>query len=246
MAKIKRDPGPKTDLALIGALYGRTVLATFMTLLVYFSVVMAVTGATTHSAGYRVYNKNPDGTTNPTVVEEHYYADGEDPAAEVTVGENQVYVIFRSSPPFAVELTQDIVCQIIMLIILLSFPYAMMWERGSSDRNAVDFGHAAPDPHRGLRIGLLASMPSFVLLIVLAATLLFPAAKASVLSLFRLANAPFYPAFLRLIPKDGTVTVLGLLGCLIILLSVPLCAAAAYRLGYRRRRLSDILLFRKS
>lgn len=64
------------------------------------------------------------------------------------------------------NLVGSLICSVVYLFVYAIPIYTAMWSIGHRDLNLEKFGHVKKKPYRGLLIGLLASVPTFVLTIL--------------------------------------------------------------------------------
>ena len=147
-----------------------------------------------------------------------------------------------------VELFSDVLSSILMVLILISVTYTVLSKEGDRDSNAVQFGHMAYDPLRGLKVGLMAAVPSilsYLFLIVSKITGWVP----QYVSFFRLTNMPFLPLFNHLTPSAvssaADVSWPAILVMAISVIVVPLSCMIGYVMGYRHISLSENLVYKK-
>lgn len=141
----------------------------------------------------------------------------------------------------------DIIIQIAMAILFVVFPYSQLWDQGDRDHNSVQFGHMAEDRLRGLKVGLMASIPAaaaFLLLIVLKAVRVFPQYAVY----YRWLNVCFWSIFNFFIPTSvytlPDVSWAAVPAMLIILAVLPLTAHIGYTLGYRQISVRDKIVYK--
>lgn len=125
--------------------------------------------------------------------------------------------------------------------------YGKLWALGDRDSNAAAFGNGGGDPLRGLKIGLLAAIPSFVSWLVLVADKLF-GLWDTMLTMYRLGHLGLYGALVMAIgPNFQTTTAQigwgGIVGAALPVLFMPTVAALAYYLGYRNIVVWERLMF---
>ncbi len=244
MVSGQKDYSNVSDMRLAGKVYGRTVLVTVMSIILYVSLLFLFNSIGTHSIGYQLYEKVEGG--DPIAIgDPYYYKDGEGPVPDIELEENQTYMILRSELDTGMTIAFNVIAQSFMLILLLMLPYGIMKERGEKDRNLTRYEHKSADLWRGLRVGLISSAPSFVLYIVWLVSQCMPNPTTPVMAMFRIANYPFTPLLSWLIPQQTGVTVLGAVGVLVLLLLVPGICALGYRLGYKNISIMERIVYQK-
>lgn len=115
--------------------------------------------------------------------------------------------------------------------------YSRLWDLGDKNGNAVQFGRMAPDPLRGLKIGLLAAIPSFLSFLVLLADKLFGVWPHTA-TVYRVCQLGLYPIIVWSMGPNvqiaaADVPLGGILCAGLPVLFVPAVACLAYYLGFR-------------
>lgn len=135
--------------------------------------------------------------------------------------------------------------QLFCLVIFCTLPYQHLWHEGDSDCNKVNFGHLEEDLHRGLKVGLIASIPSFLLAFV---PIL---AKAGIISeafllLYRFLTPAFFPLYQALFPATLTLAEVSwgaVIGSSLTFLILPGLCWGGYLLGYYRVSISERFIY---
>lgn len=240
----QKDYSDVKDVRLVGKVYGRTVLATIMSVIVYVSITFLFLAMGTRTVGYQIYELGADGQWEQ-VGDPYYYQEGEGPVPDIELEDNQKTEPVRSELSAGMLVTCKTISQIFTLFLLLMMPYGIMKERGEKDGNLTRFEHKSADVWRGLRVGLFASIPSFLLYIVFVVSQCMPEPTTTVTSMFRLANYAYTPILDWLLPQQTGITVLGAVGSFLLLLLVPAICALGYYFGYKRINLMERLVYRK-
>ena len=237
----------------------RTILSAVLCFFVYMSLSVLFNGFFTHDIGYQIYETTSDGSV--ALIEEHYYADDSsapsstpqaagpgtpanpgqeektESTTETTLGPGQRKQTIRSTMPVGAEIALNVLSSIMMLLLLASFPYSIVWSKGDRDKNSVNFGHMQEDKLRGLKVGLMAAIPSAIGYIVLVLSKLgvcFP----KYIFLYRFANVPFMPIINSMVSTEiqntAQVPWPAILAMLMVVAFVPLVCHFAYFLGYKQ------------
>lgn len=127
--------------------------------------------------------------------------------------------------------------------------YGKQWEFGDKDSNAAQFGHVIGDKWRGLKVGLLAAIPSFVAWLVLVADKVFsfwPYTAAA----YRVCQLGLYPVVVWSMGTVVTATTadvswVGILCAGLPVLYMPVVATVGYYLGYRHIAVWERLVFQR-
>lgn len=201
---------------------------------------------TTAESGTETVASETAGSTEETGGTQADSTDGG--ATSTSTAPSQVTQYLRSELSPGVELFSDVLSSILMVLILISVTYTVLSKEGDRDSNAVQFGHMAYDPLRGLKVGLIAAVPSilsYLFLIVSKITGWVP----QYVSFFRLTNMPFLPLFNHLTPSAvssaADVSWPAILVMAISVIVVPLSCMIGYVMGYRHISLSENLVYKK-
>lgn len=125
--------------------------------------------------------------------------------------------------------------------------YGKQWERGDKDANAVQFGKLADDPWRGVKVGLLAAVPSFVSWLVLVADKCF-GIWPHIAMVYRLCQVGLYPIVVwsmgsEVMVPSSAVGWGGIVCAGMPVLFLPVVAGLAYFFGYRHIQVWERLVF---
>lgn len=125
--------------------------------------------------------------------------------------------------------------------------YGKQWEYGDKDSNAAHFGRIQGDKWRGLKVGLLAAIPSFVAWLVLVADKLF-AFWPYTAAVYRVCQLPLYPVLVwsmgsTVVTTTAGVSWGGILCAGLPVLFVPIVATVAYLLGFAHIEVWERLVF---
>lgn len=244
------------DIKMALGVFLRTILVSLLCLMVYFGIWVILETVSTHEIGYRVYEL--DENNNPVVVEEVYTEDGDTApttsataptgSTDETTRYQQIEKI-RSEMPAGVVALREILCQIIMLLLLIAFPYSMLWLQGDRDRNRVHFGRMDPDPWRGVRVGLMAAIPYMVVYVLLIASKL-SLFMDGFIHLARFIMTPFLPLYNLVADPQAIVATAdvpwwGIAVLLIPVAALPVICGGAYHLGYKQYSIREHLTYAK-
>ncbi len=216
-------------------------------LIISFNVITVV--GFTEEIGYTAYGSTEE---NPEQVElyTHYFADGKDTKKQEY--EDKGYTIttpsIRSNPSKTTDVVSKSIAGIICLIMVVTITYSEMWKYGDKDRTAVKYKGQTEQKSKGFIIGITASVPAVLLLLVL--TLLKSgAAKSFSLLLYALFNTYLYD-FIYLIAGNattfGALAIWQILIVLLLLTIVPIVCGISYILGYNSFSLSERFIYKKN
>lgn len=230
-------------------LFGRLIIVFFMSVFICVSISGICTAIFTEEIGYEVYGlrKNEE---KPVLLYTHYSKDGEDAAMKEYEGQGYSLrkVEIRSDLGKTGKAVQMTLTQTLALLVLIAAIYPQLWQTGASDSNAVRFGHMAEDRLKGLKIGLVAQMPDFLLW---GATVFLARGLRSEMSVaaYRLIHCRSF-SFIQMIlgatRELRELSVVQLLLLLLPLMIVPLIAWIGYALGYANISVGEKCLYKKS
>lgn len=226
--------------------FTRLLLATVLCAILYISMNVISTAFFSDVVGYQIYEQNE--AQEVILAEEHYYQAGETIQTSETLdlADNQMFSAIRIVPD-GTKRTMDVISQILMLIVFCVFPYHILWEFGNRDDTNVRYRGQRPDPMRGLKIGLLAMMPSVAFWVVLVISK-YISALHGYLGFYRIIAFPYLPYTNWLVGDAASASVLPVWRMLLLLpmfLVVPAVCAVAYRMGGNQFSITEFLTFVK-
>lgn len=233
----------------IGAkLFLKLIVANIMCFFIVISFSVLSTAAFTKNIGYKAYGTSSE-SSEAQELYTHYYDDGED--TKKAEYEDKGYTVTESSIRTEISGTGRMVfltvSQIFCLLILLSFIYPEIWNIGTKDSNLVKFKHKASDKLKGFKIGAIAVIPSYLLLLLIAVFKVgvmpgFP------IALYKFLNSSFY-SFIEVIAGSaanvGGMAAWRLVILFILPLIIPAAAGIAYVLGFKNISVGEKLVYKK-
>lgn len=224
----------------------RLIFASIICFIVWFSIDAMCLSFLGEVSGYQIYAYDENGE-NPQLIISHTFAEGEDRTVDIALDENQVITKIRTMSPTNTAVV-GVVSSVFTWLIFGLFPYNIVWNMGSHDENYVNIGQMEEDSLFGLKTGLVATIPSAILylLLVLGKFGLFPSV---ILQWHRLINSPFIPYIDAVEMGVKTVTELSFGSLLAVgatLLFVPFVCWLGYHLGYRGISIRERLVYKKN
>lgn len=228
-------------------LFVRTIFINIMCFFVVMSLISFSVAAFAEEVGYVAYGVKEN---SEEVVElyKHYDKDGKDTKFEEF--KKQGYTIEKKNIR-EVDKTGDAiilsVAQLFALGILASFVYPTIWDLGNGDCNMVKFEHKKEDKLKGLKIGIIAAIPSAVFYLTIAVGK-STYSKNLTPALYKLVNSAFYPAIEFIVKDAKTFSDLGIGQILLLAIpvfAVPVTAHIAYTLGYKNISIGENLTYKK-
>ena len=230
-------------------LWLRTIVVTVMCLIICVSMSVLVSAGFSEDLGYYAYGQKED-SDESELLYTYYKADGEDTkkagyeADGYTVTTQKISR--RSNTGNIVFLT---VSQIFCTLLTVAFVYPNLWQLGAKDSNLVKFKHKVSDPLKGLKIGLVGTIPSFLLFGgFFACKFAYPKLPYAI---YRFLNCTNY-SFVYLIGGEGSnpqVTVgeteiWRFILLFLLLLIIPAVAFGAYLLGFKDISLGERFIYK--
>lgn len=224
-------------------LFGQLIVVSVLNFFICFSFMFICTAAFTKNIGYSAVVYDKDGKEVEKYV--YYSADGEDKKL-AEYPEADGYKLAKQTVKSKMSATGNAVfcsvTQLFTLALLIGFVYPRLWSLGAKDSNLVKFKHRTYEPLRGLKIGLLAQLPAFLLLLSFITFM-----RSVPLKLYALLNSSFY-AVITAIGGDTKFANAGFLrtaALFAFLLAVPVIAEAAYYLGLKDISLGERFVYSK-
>ena len=146
--------------------------------------------------------------------------------------------------PAGATAAANVVALFFQAMLFVMILYGPMWKYGNRDINTVKFNRRPEDKNRGLKIGLVAAIPSILSYVVLVADKLFEFWPSCTV-MYRIGNLALYPLVVWAFGADAAVSTAGVTwGNMLLagvpILVMPMVAAIAYRIGY-----ADMLLMER-
>lgn len=229
-------------------LFLKIIVVNIMCFFIVISFSVLSTAAFTKNVGYKAYGTTSDSSETKELYT-YYYDDGED--TKKAEYEGQGYTVTESSIRSEISGTGKAVfltvSQIFCLLILISFIYPNIWHIGTTDSNLVKFKHKKEDRLKGFKIGAVAVIPAYLLLIFLVV------AKAGAVPdfpvvLYKFLNSSLYSlieVILGSAVKVGELAVWRLILLFVLPLIVPAVSGIAYILGFKNFSIGEKLVYKK-
>ncbi len=228
--------------------FGKLVFVNFLCVFIVLSISVITSNVFKEDIGYMVYGV-AEGKEEPEFLYNHYFKDGED--TEKAKYEAEGYTEIDEHAITAANKTGDtvflVITQLFCLSTLVVILYPAIWKAGTKDRNLVHFGHIAEDKLKGLKTGVVAVMPAFLLFAFFIAT------KGNISANFpavwiKFLNANAY-CIINILQngaiKLSEVSVLRLVAMALTQITVPFVCWGAYVLGYKEISLADKIMYKK-
>ena len=229
-------------------IFGKIVLANVLSIITIVSISFLCNVMFTKDIGYYAYGTTSD-SSESTLLYEHYYSDGED--TKLAEYEEKGYVVsqvgIRSSMTTGGNIAFLLLSAIFTLPLGGMLCYTFVWKEGNRDLNLVRYGRAKEQKYKGVYIGLIATSPYLVLLLVLGIGK-WAFSKAFPVILYQYINSVFF-TFIELIcgktQQFGDLAIWQLLLLILVQLIVPVFTGFAYHLGYKDILVSEKFIYKK-
>lgn len=229
-------------------LYGKCIVGSIMCFILVITLNVLETSFFTDVVGYKAYGAIDDGEMVELYT--HYYKDGDDTKKQeyIDKGYSVSEIDIRSNVNKNTARIWNSVSEIFLLFMMGVFVYNELWNLGFKDTNAVRVGQKKENKFKGLQIGLVATVPSIILLTVLVigkGTF----AKNISLAFYAFLNPHLYEAIITLTNGGGYISSLEIWQIVVfyaLLLIVPIIAFIAYILGYKSILVSEKLIYKNN
>lgn len=236
----------KEDYKIVLKTFISLCIAAIMCFFIYFSIQFAWGAFFTHNESYTVYETLQDGS----FIELYTFdlADGSDEqfAALEEQGKDVTKVYNRTKLSGSQELTADLICFGFTIATFLFLNYNRIWMLGTSDNNKIKFGRAKKDALKGLKIGLMASLPSFVTF-ALALLARFKVLPDVCFNVFKILNFHVFSINNLIFGANtvlDTIPIYKFALAFLPLLILPLICTVAYILGLNDISLKDKFIYK--
>lgn len=231
-----------------GKLFLRTVVVNFMCFFIVFPISMLTTAVFTKNIGYKAYGTTSD-SSEQTELYTHYYEDGDD--TKKTAYEEEGYTVstvtIRSEISKSGKMFFLIVSEVFCFLLLCGFIYPEILHNGTTDSNLVRFKHKKEDKFKGFKIGALAAIPNYLVLVFLV-TAKLGALPNFPMVLYKLLNLSVYSFIEVILGSAVTVSELSVLRFMLLFLLpliIPAIAGVSYILGYKNISVGEKLVYKK-
>lgn len=242
----------KENFKVSASLFGTIIVAGIMCSMFSFSMKMIFNTVFTETIGYQVAGTIGD-SQEKEYLYTYIYEDGD------TTGENDTkwaeyeekgYTLYkyaeRNTLSKNANLTMIIITQIGCFLSVGGFVHSVLNKRGYKDGALVRSGNKKDDKFRGLKIGLMASVPAFLSFV--AYLILWASNKSIPVAFYMIYNACFWP-ILELVfasTKSAKDIVFWQFVVMFLLqMVVPVLSQLLYYMGYKDYQISGKLIYKK-
>jgi len=224
------------------SVYGLTIFALVMCFIVYISISAISTGLGTHVSGYTTYEVLDNSEYKE--VSTHEFADGEDQTIPEAT-ENHKNVSNRSELSKGAVIFENVLLQVFMAAIFIILIYNKIGAIGKRDGDDFRFNGKPYDKNRGLKIGLIAAVPSVIMYLALVVSKLV---SYNVFFIYKIVNITFRPIidlFCGNVTDINEVSLPAILSMIIIVAILPAVCVATYKIGFNDEAITKKLVYKK-
>ncbi len=227
------------------ALWLRSIVVVIMCIFLCMSMTVLSTALFADEVGYYATAVKEK---EETIEYEFLYADGKEDAkkAELEADGYEVSISKKKVMTNGGNIAFLVITQIFCILLSISFVYPNLWSLGAKDSNLVRFKHKKEDILKGLKIGVVGSIPALLMWVGLIVCKF--AAKSLPTALYKFLNCNNF-SFIYAICRDETVGELSFLQLALLLLPltiIPATAFGAYLLGYKDISLGERFIYKKN
>lgn len=138
-----------------------------------------------------------------------------------------------------------ILVQVLLLLLYYSVIYSAAWKDGYTEMNRVLCGFSTLEPLKGLKAGLLAIIPSYLLWGLMVALRYFNVELDTVYRIVNFFAIHVINAFMNPNLNIQDISFWNILGASCFTAVIPLVTMIGYLLGYKRFSFMELLVFKK-
>lgn len=228
--------------------FGKIILANILSIITVISISFLSSVLFTKDIGYYAYGTTSD-SSETTLLYEHNYDDGEDTkkAEYESDGYTISQVTKRSRMTKGGNAAFLILCALFTLPLGGMLCYTYVWKEGNKDLNLIRYNRIKENKYKGVYIGLVATTPYLILILVLAIGK-WAFAKAFPVVLYQYINSVFYAPINVICGKSSTfgdLAIWKILLLILVQLIVPVFTGVAYYIGYKDILISEKFIYKK-
>ena len=228
------------------SIFFKLIVIVIMSGIFMMSITVLSTAAFTENIGYDAVVTDDSGK----IIDQYEYRTEQGKDKKIDSYEEKGYKVTKNGvrsdmtkTGVVVDYSVSILFSIIMII---AFCYNHLFIYGNKDFNLVKCGHVKEDKLKGLKIGLVASVPNF-LFYIFCVVLSVVKPKTSI-ALYKLPNFQYFKLLNLIMGKAqtlGEVSVISYVLTFLTLLIVPAICFGSYYLGYKDINIAEKLTYKK-
>lgn len=231
-------------------IFGKLIIIILICNFICLSTQMLSTSLFCDTIGYSVYGYEGDNEEDLHFLYEYYYEDGEDTKlneyndSEYTLQRRSIRTKMSTIGKTAFLLVSQVIC----VIITVAFLYKPLWNLGVKDSNSVKFKHTKEDKLKGLKIGLVATVPSilFYIFFIFCGISIAPDMPTVIYTWLNCHVFSFLTLVFDSFPTAGSLGILQYLLLFILQFIIPLFAMGCYLLGYKNIDIAEKVVYEKN
>lgn len=232
----------KIDFKHAAKIYGLTIFSLVMCFFIYMSITFIFTAVGTHVIGYTTYEVQENGET--AAVSSYEFKEGEEKTVPKST-ETQTFVSDYSKMSSGAVVFENIVSQAFMAVVFMILIYYNIGTIGKRDGDDFRYNKKPIDMNRGLKIGLVAAIPSFIFYLVLVVSKFV---SYNIFGIYKIINITFMP-IINLICGGKTdindISLPAIFALIVIVLILPVICAVSYRIGYNDEAILNKILYKQ-
>lgn len=239
----------KDTLKISAKIFGKIVLANVLSIITVISLSFLCNVMFTEEIGYNAIGTKGENSEQVQLYT-HYNKDGED--TQLAKYEKEGYAVNKVGIRSPMSTTGNAVFLLLTALFCMSMgamiTYQFVWKEGNKDLNLVRYKRATEKKYKGVIIGLLASAPYMILLLVMGLGK-WGFAKNFPVVLYQYINSTFFALTDIICSKAytfGDLAIWQLLLLLAVVLLIPAFTGIAYYLGYKDILVSEKLTYKKT
>lgn len=218
-----------------------TTIAAVMCAVVYIISMTTFEGFMTQITGYTIYEQQEDGRSK--VVSEISFADGQT-ESDITLQENQMKMQVRSEMSRAEKIISKSVTQAILLFIFYMAVFMKSGDIGRKQRFLEMCNQSEENKWLGLRVGLLASIPSAVMYIAL---LICKLLSVNFLNIFKIYHSAFRPLVDLICNESNNINDVSMAAIILMIIPtilMPVISHLAYMYGHTNGQATQKIIYK--
>ena len=239
----------KDTIKISAKLFGKIVLANILSIITVFSLSFLSSVMFTEEVGYKALGTK-GANSEQTELYTYYTKDGDDTQFEKF--EKEGYTISKVGIRSEMSKTGKVVFLLLCALFCMSMggmiTYQYVWKEGNKDLNLVRYGRAKENKYKGVTVGLIASAPYMIMILVMGIGK-WGFAKNFPVALYKYINSTMFTITDIICGKTyvfGDLKIWQLLLLIASLLIIPAFTGVAYYLGYKDILVSEKLTYKKT
>ncbi|MDO4743203.1 MAG: hypothetical protein Q4B04_04120 [bacterium] len=218
-----------------------TTFAAVICAIVYIVSMTTFEGFMTQITGYTVYEQQENGKSK--LVSEITLAEGQT-GSDIELEENQIKIQVRSEMSTVEKIITKVITQAILLIIFYMAVFMKSGDIGRKQRFLEICNQCDVDKWLGLKIGLMASIPSALMYIVLVVCKFL---SVNFLNIFKVYHSAFRPLVDWICNESNNINDVSILTVFLMIIPtilMPVISQLAYLYGYTNGQATQKIIYK--